>query len=256
MSQRQKIVDIATSYNGAKKGSEKHHEIVDTFNKWKPDGYKASYSDEWCAEFATAVVYLAGLTKLVRGSAGCSNWIAKAKADDIWQENDGYIPDPGDFILYDWDDTGKGDNKGAPDHIGICVQTKGGKITVIEGNMILRDAKGNVIAPSICGYRTISVNGRYIRGFVTPKYDNGVVDRPKEEKPKEGEPFKQKYKVLPKCGMNVRKKATTSSKIIGGVPYGKTFTATKRSGNWVYSSYYKGWICVKDSSETYLKKVK
>lgn len=256
MSQRQKIVEIATSYHGAKKGSARHHEIIDTFNKWKPDGYTARYTDEWCAEFVTACIYLAGLKKLVRGSAGCGILISKAKADGIWQENDGYVPDPGDLILYDWDDSGKGDNTGAPDHVGICVQTKGGKITVIEGNMRQRDSRGRVICESICGYRTISINGRYIRGFITPKYDDGIVVRDKPTKPTEGTAYKQKYKVLPKCGMNVRKKATVSSKIVGGVPYGKTFTATKKSGNWVYSSYYKGWICVKDSSETYLKKVK
>jgi len=256
MSQRQKIVDIATSYHGVKKGSAKHHEIIDAFNKWKPDGYTAHYTDDWCAEYVTACIYLAGLTKLVRGSAGCGVLISKARADGIWQENDGYIPDPGDMILYDWQDTGRGDNTGSPEHVGICVQVKGGKITVIEGNMTQRNSKGEVICKSIVGYRTISINGRYIRGFITPKYDKGIVERPKQEKPKEGEPYRQKYKVLPRCGMNVRKQPTTSSKIVGGVPWGNTFTATKKSGNWVYSPYYKGWVCVKDSGGTYLKKVK
>lgn len=256
MTQREKIVQIATSYKGTKKGSEKHHELIDTFNKWKPDGYTAKYSDEWCAEAATAWIYLAGVKSLVRGSAGCGVFINKAKADGIWQENDGYIPDPGDFVLYDWDDSGKGDNKGAPDHIGMVTLVKAGKITVIEGNMTQRDSKGKVIATSICGYRAISINGRYIRGFITPKYDEGVVVRPKAEKAKEGTEIKQKYKVLPSCGMNVRKKPSVSSARVGGIPYGKTFTATRKSGNWVYSSHYKGWVCIKDSSEKYLKKVK
>ena len=266
MTQRDKIVEIATSYNGVKKGSKGHHEIIDTFNKWKPDGYTGQYSDEWCAEFATACIYKAGLKSLVRGSANCGAFINKAKADGIWQENDGYIPDPGDLILYDWQDSGKGDNTGSPDHIGIVVQVKGNSIIVIEGNMTQRDSKGRVICESICGYRTISINGRYIRGFITPKYDKGVVKRPEQEKAKADTSKKtetsnavainQKYKVLPSCGMNVRKKPTTASKIVGGIPWGKTFTATKKQGNWVYSSYYKGWVCIKDSKETFLKKVK
>lgn len=259
MTQREKIVQIATKYNGIRKGSKEHHEIIDTFNKWKPDGYTAQYSDHWCAEAVSAWIYMAGLTKLVRGSAGCGTLIKKAKADGIWKENDGYIPDPGDLILYDWDDGSnyaKYDNTGDPDHVGLITQVKSGRITVFEGNMTVRDSKGRVIADSACGYRTVSVNGRYIRGFITPKYDNDVVVRPKTEKAKEGETIKQKYKVLPSCGMNVRKKPTTESAIVGGVPYGKTFTATKKQGNWVYSSYYKGWVCVKDSTETYLKKVK
>lgn len=247
MSQREKIVQIATSYKGISKGSPEHHKIIDTFNKWKPDGYTAKYSDLWCAEFATACIYLADLTKLVRGSASCSVFISKAKADGIWVENDGYNPDPGDFILYDWDDSGKGNNVGSPDHIGIVVQVKGSKITVIEGNMG---------SPSHVGYRTININGRYIRGFIAPKYDKGVVERPKTETQTSGTSFKQKYKVLATAGMNVRAKATTSSKIVGGIPYGNTFTATKKSGDWVYSSYYKGWVCIKQGKSVYLKAVK
>mgnify|MGYP002625040595 CR=1 FL=1 len=245
--QREKIVRIATKYKGAKKGSNQHHEIIDTFNKWKPDGYTGKYSDDWCAEYATACIYLAGLTKLVRGSASVLVMVKKAQADGIWQENDGYVPAEGDFIIYDWQDSGKGDNTGSPDHVGIVVQTKGNSMTVIEGNM------GSA---SQVGYRTVNINGRYIRGFITPKYDNNVVIRPTTEKQTTDSSFKQKYKVLPKVGMNVRAKATTSSKIVGGIPYGKTFTATKKSGNWVYSSYYKGWVCIKLGGETYLKAVK
>ena len=29
-----------------------------------------------------------------------------------WQENDAYVPSPGDAILYDWQDNGIGDNTG------------------------------------------------------------------------------------------------------------------------------------------------
>ena len=67
----------------------------------------------------------------------------------------------GDWILYDWDDSGRGDNKGGPDHVGIVKKATKKKITVIEGN------KGK---SSEVGIREIPVNGRYIRGFVTPKY--------------------------------------------------------------------------------------
>lgn len=64
-----------------------------------------------------------------------------------------------------------------------------------------------------------------------------------------------KYKVLAKEGMNVRKSYSTSSKRIGGISYGKIFSVTKKHGNWVYSSSKKGWVCIKGSKETYLKKV-
>ena len=36
-----------------------------------------------------------------------------------WQENDAHVPQPGDVIFYDWDDSGVGDNTGWPDHVGI-----------------------------------------------------------------------------------------------------------------------------------------
>ena len=71
----------------------------------------------------------------------------------------GFSQYQGDIIFYDWDDTGSGDNKGNPDHVGIVEKVSGSTITVIEGN------KNNAV-----GRRTIQVNGRYIRGYGVPKY--------------------------------------------------------------------------------------
>ena len=51
------------------------------------------------------------------------------------------------------------DNTAAPDHVGIVCEVSGGKITVVEGN------KNNAV-----GFRTLDVNGRYIRGFGVPDY--------------------------------------------------------------------------------------
>jgi nucleoid-associated protein YgaU len=82
-------------------------------------------------------------------------------------ENDAYIPSPGDAIFYDWEDKGSGDNTGAPNHIGIVVSVTGSNIKVIEGNM---DNK--------VGYRTININGRYIRGYGVPKYYTKAVVEP------------------------------------------------------------------------------
>ena len=77
-------------------------------------------------------------------------------------ENDAYVPKPGDYIFYDWQDGtnyATTDNTGAADHVGIVTEVNGSTITVIEGNM--SDA---------VGYRHIAVNGRYIRGYGVPKY--------------------------------------------------------------------------------------
>ena len=162
---RKKLVATAESYLGARRGSAKHKEIINIFNKVKPDGWAMNYSAPWCAAFASGcAIETFGTSKAKKYfplSANCGTIITRAKRLGIWVESDSYKPGVGDWILYDWDDSGKGDNKGGPDHVGIVEKVSGSKITVIEGN------KGST---SQVGRRTLAVNGRYIRGFVTPNY--------------------------------------------------------------------------------------
>jgi hypothetical protein len=83
------------------------------------------------------------------------------KKKGIWVENEDRVPNPGDIIFYDWDDkSASGDNIGSPEHVGIVEKVSGGYITIIEGNY------SNSVKR-----RTLSVNGRYIRGYGVPKYD-------------------------------------------------------------------------------------
>lgn len=92
----------------------------------------------------------------------CYYLIEAAKKMGCWIENDAYIPQMADAVLYDWDDTGAGDNQGVPDHIGTVEKVVGNTIVVIEGNFT---------SNSIVGRRYLEINGRYIRGFICPKYD-------------------------------------------------------------------------------------
>lgn len=69
--------------------------------------------------------------------------------------------------MYDWNDTGKGDCTGWPDHVGIVEKVEGKRMTIIEGNLNKE-----------VGRRTIEVDGRYIRGFICPKYSTKA-DAPK-----------------------------------------------------------------------------
>lgn len=160
---RNKIVDTALSYLGAKQGSVKHRVIISTFNTVKPDGFAMTMTAPWCATFASAIpILVLGRDKAEMYfplSANCGTIIDKAKAMKIWQESDAYVPKPGDWIMYDWEDDGKGNNKGGANHTGIVYKVTGRVISVIEGN------KHQVV-----GIREIAVNGRYIRGFVTPDY--------------------------------------------------------------------------------------
>ena len=81
----------------------------------------------------------------------------------IWCENDGLIPKIGDLIVYDWQDSGYGDNIGNPDHIGIVINVSGYDLQILEGN------KNHKV-----GIRSVRVNGMYIRGYITPRYTDDV----------------------------------------------------------------------------------
>lgn len=147
---------------GSKVGSIGHKKILDVFNKsGLCKRYTMTVNDAWCATAASAAFIATGLTTVFPCvECSCSAMIRLAKAAGIWVENDAYTPKVGDLILYDWDDNGSGDNTGDPDHVGTVAGVKDGYIDVIEGNM----------GTGVVGHRKIAVNGRYIRGFICPKF--------------------------------------------------------------------------------------
>jgi LysM repeat protein len=158
---REKAVNTAKAWESCKESNGTHKQIIDVYNSVKPlpRGYTVKYNDKWCATFVSAVGIAAGLSAIIPRECGCGNMIDLYKAAGRWQENDAYVPDMGDVIFYDWQDTGKGDNTGYPDHVGIVCGISGSTIKVIEGN------KNNAV-----GYRELQVNGRYIRGYGLPDY--------------------------------------------------------------------------------------
>lgn len=168
---RQYLVDTARSYLGAVRGDAKHREIIDTYNSIlpRPRGYKMSYKDAWCAAFVSAMAIKCGLTSIIPVECSCNEQIALLKKLNEWHEADDYTPSIGDLVYYDWQDSGKGDNQGWADHVGIVCDidktTNPVMFRVIEGN------KGGMV-----DYRTMSVNGRYIRGFGLPDFDKALHD--------------------------------------------------------------------------------
>ncbi len=102
--------------------------------------------------------------------------IEAAKKMGCWQENDTYVPSPGDAILYDWQDNGIGDNTGNPDHVGTVIEVhkESDYMVIEEGNY------SNAVKK-----RTLSINGKFIRGFITPKYDDNTVAAPGLSKDKD-----------------------------------------------------------------------
>lgn len=164
---RSAVVAQAEKWLGLKATDKSNAVILTVYNSNKPlpRGYKVKQGDNWCATFASAVFIALGYKDIFPVECSCGQLIEKAKKMGIWVENDSYVPSVGDCILYDWDDNGKGDDTGWPEHIGIVtyVNQSAGYIVVTEGNYSKSVKK-----------RTININGRYIRGYVTPKFDNEV----------------------------------------------------------------------------------
>lgn len=163
---RMTVVAQAEKWLGLNEADGSHIEIVNEYNKQNPlpAGYKLKASDSWCAGFATSVFTKVGYGSLFPCECSCERMRKKAIEMGIWVESDSYVPNPGDAILYDWqdgDNFASTDNTGWPDHVGIVtyVNKESGYIVIIEGNY--SDAVKK---------RTININGRYIRGYIAPKF--------------------------------------------------------------------------------------
>lgn len=169
---RSAVVNKMLAWEGYSEKNGNFKLIIDRYNAYLLTAikagcanYKVKYSDEWCATAASAAYIACGIGHLFPVECSCPRMVTLAKKMGIWQENDGYVPDPADAVLYDWEDSGRGDNTGTPDHIGIVISVDKSKGTfvVMEGN------KNEAV-----GRRTMNINGRYIRGFITPKFVTGT----------------------------------------------------------------------------------
>jgi hypothetical protein len=168
--QREKILAVICGWVGRSESDGSHRKIIDIYNAEKPlaRGYAVKPTDAWCAATVSAAAIAAGVPRSIfPRECGCGKMIEGFQKLGAWVENDAYKPTPGDVIMYDWQDNGVGDNKGAPDHVGIVEGVSGGKIRVVEGNI------NNAV-----GYRTIAVGAKCIRGYCVPKYADE--DKPDE----------------------------------------------------------------------------
>lgn len=157
-----KIVSLALSWQGKNESNGTHKEIIDIYNNHTPlaRGYKVKYSDPWCATFISALSIKLGYTNIIPTECSCPKMIELFKKMGVFIENENYTPKIGDIVFYDWQDNGKGDNKGTADHVGIVVDVSRETFIVIEGNY------QNAVKE-----RVMQINGRYLRGFATPNYD-------------------------------------------------------------------------------------
>lgn len=158
---RRSVVTRAESYLGCNEADGSYRSILETYNAQAslPQGYVLQPEDSWCAAFVSCVAIDCGITDILPTECGCQRQIGLFQELGRWEENDGYIPQPGDVIYYDWQDSGFGDCTGWADHVGLVAGIKWPFVKIIEGN------KDDQVC---CRY--ILLGGRYIRGYGLPDY--------------------------------------------------------------------------------------
>lgn len=168
-------INKALSFKGVAEGSAKHKQIIDIYNTIKPlpQGYKVKYTDSWCATFVSAMAWLVsgGTDTKFPYECSCNRMITLAKKKKIWIEDESTTPCVGWLIMYDWQDTGKGDDIGSCEHVGIVTKVNKKTFEVLEGN---KSDKVDV--------RTLKFDSQYIRGYVAVKYDKEATKTKKKSK--------------------------------------------------------------------------
>lgn len=143
---------FASTYLGTKEGSDRHHYIVDYYNTIKPlpNGYKAHYSDPWCAIFVSFVLKKC---KAIHApyTASANDMRKKAIKNGQYRR---VSPKVNDIVFYDWNCNGN------IDHVGIVKEVHSDYIIAIEGN------KSDSV-----GTRNISKNSKCIAGYATVKQE-------------------------------------------------------------------------------------
>jgi len=162
--QLQRLVTVYTAQQwlGTQEGYANHEKILQIYNTHEPlaQGYAVTTNDSWCATFGSTVAIQRRLTDIIPTECGCERQIGLWQKLGRWEENDNYMPLPGDYIYYAWDEKQiLGDCTGWSDHVGIVVGTAGPLIKVIEGN------KDDSVS-----YRIILRGNYQIRGFGLPDY--------------------------------------------------------------------------------------
>ena len=167
MKTAKQFVETARSWLGRKESDGSHKEIIDVYNSFLPHarGYRMKYTDAWCATFVSAVAIKLGYTDIIPPECSCEKMINLHKKLGTFVEDENRIPNVGDICFYDWQDDGKGDDKGWSDHVGIVTDVSRETFTIIEGNY------SNSVKE-----RTLKINARYLRGFAVPKFDKEVTN--------------------------------------------------------------------------------
>ena len=158
---RRQLISSAEAWLGTLEGSPEHHQLIDLYNAQEvlPVSYLVTYEDNWCATFVTVVALQNDFEDIIPPECGCQRQIALFESIGCWQEDETYVPLPGDVIYFAQKESAIGDCTGWADHVGIVVGTSGNYIKVIEGNNM-----------DSVRYRYVHKSNNTIRGYGLPDY--------------------------------------------------------------------------------------
>ena len=247
MKTRQDYVNQMRDWLGKKESNGSHKEIIDIYNSYTPRarGYKVKYTDSWCATTVSAAAIKLGYTDIIPLECSCGRQIELAQKMGIWEERDDVIPEIGDIIMYDWDDSNNyatTNNTGWPEHVGVVevVNKSTNTITIIEGN--INDSVGR---------RNLAINGRYIRGYIKPKFEAYG-----EYSSKEVDNMRY-FKLNENMNMRKTPNGTKVTSIPGGTVISGTEFGKDNGLDWLYTSYngFIGYVAVLPESVGYATEI-
>ena len=150
------LLEAGIPYIGCSDKLGTHKPIIDKYNTLNPlpRKYKMKYTDYWCMAGMSAFALMAGAPKRFPYECSCREAVELLKKENLWIENDAYIPDANDLIFYHWGEDAKPDCTSSPNHVGCVAYSTDSFIRVLECNFNGRVA-----------WRDIPVDYKYIRGF-------------------------------------------------------------------------------------------
>ena len=164
---RATLIEQMASYIGTTTGSAKLQEMCDIYNaalpievpRWGTRNIKMIPTWGWCALAVSCAAIETGLDIIVPIEIGVWEMMQIAKRFGVFQPvGNGYVPQSGDVICYEWKDTSIDPQHKW--HTGIVELVGSNYLQTIEGNA----GGGN------CIRRTVARDDQNICGFISPDY--------------------------------------------------------------------------------------
>lgn len=131
---REDVVSIAVSQLGYEESTRNY--VVENGDIYGYSRYGAWYGDEygdWCAMFVAFCLDYSGVEDIPYDSA-CQDWIEELTEAGLYVLEEGYIPQPGDLIFFDYGANGTANHVGLVESVTEATESSEAKVNTIEGN--------------------------------------------------------------------------------------------------------------------------